>query len=150
MNFTAPVVTSLLLLLLLQGDGTAAMCANSPGIFTLSVHAASNFPARKQQSSLDVPLPDGLQDEQYLAAVAEVSVRLGAESRTSTRHVTLRSHMAGCMVMDRLQHWLRRHCLGSQLGGQAVVYMIQLLLLLCCDAGASWSTEQLPPPAGAV
>jgi acetoin utilization deacetylase AcuC-like enzyme len=64
------------LLLLLQGDGTAAMCANSPGIFTLSVHAASNFPARKQQSSLDVPLPDGLQDEQYLAAVAEVCAML--------------------------------------------------------------------------
>ncbi|WIA40703.1 hypothetical protein OEZ86_004398 [Tetradesmus obliquus] len=55
-----------------QGDGTAAMCANSPGIFTLSVHAASNFPARKQTSSLDVPLPDGLQDDAYLAAVAEV------------------------------------------------------------------------------
>jgi acetoin utilization deacetylase AcuC-like enzyme len=48
------------------------MCANSPGIFTLSVHAASNFPARKQTSSLDVPLADGLGDEEYLAAVAEV------------------------------------------------------------------------------
>lgn len=55
-----------------QGDGTAAMCAGNPGIFTLSVHAANNFPARKQTSSLDVPLPDGLGDEDYLAAVAEV------------------------------------------------------------------------------
>jgi hypothetical protein len=55
-----------------QGDGTAAICAGNPGIFTLSVHAANNFPARKQQSSLDVPLPDGLGDEDYLKAVAEV------------------------------------------------------------------------------
>jgi len=55
-----------------QGDGTAAMCAGNPGIFTLSVHAANNFPARKQQSSLDVGLPDGVGDEDYLATVAEV------------------------------------------------------------------------------
>lgn len=55
-----------------QGDGTAAMCAGNPGIFTLSVHAANNFPARKQQSSLDVGLADGVGDEGYLATVAEV------------------------------------------------------------------------------
>jgi acetoin utilization deacetylase AcuC-like enzyme len=48
------------------------MCAGNPGIFTLSVHAANNFPARKQQSSLDVPLPDGLGDAEYLSVVAEV------------------------------------------------------------------------------
>jgi acetoin utilization deacetylase AcuC-like enzyme len=49
------------------------MCSGNPGIFTLSVHAESNFPARKQQSSLDVGLPDGLGDAEYLSAVAEVS-----------------------------------------------------------------------------
>eukprot|EP00775_Hariotina_reticulata_P004752 gene4752-5002_t len=54
-----------------QGDGTAAMCSGQPGIFTLSVHAESNFPARKQQSSLDLGLPDGLGDAGYLSAVAE-------------------------------------------------------------------------------
>lgn len=48
------------------------MCAGNPGIFTLSVHAANNFPARKQRSTLDVPLPDGLGDDEYLSAVAEV------------------------------------------------------------------------------
>lgn len=39
-------------------------------VFTLSVHAASNFPARKEASSLDVPLPDGCGDADYLCAVA--------------------------------------------------------------------------------
>ena len=48
------------------------MCAGNPSIFTLSVHAANNFPARKQQSTLDVPLPDGMGDVDYLKTVAEV------------------------------------------------------------------------------
>eukprot|EP00879_Flechtneria_rotunda_P018304 GHRR01019201.1.p1 GENE.GHRR01019201.1~~GHRR01019201.1.p1 ORF type:complete len:343 (+),score=113.12 GHRR01019201.1:374-1402(+) len=55
-----------------QGDGTAAICAGHSGIFTLSVHSSSNFPARKQQSSLDVGLPDGVTDDDYLAAVAQI------------------------------------------------------------------------------
>jgi acetoin utilization deacetylase AcuC-like enzyme len=35
-------------------------------VFTLSVHARSNFPARKQRSDLDLPLPDGTSDDQYM------------------------------------------------------------------------------------
>ncbi|WP_174292599.1 histone deacetylase family protein [Sphingomonas bacterium] len=55
-----------------QGDGTAALTAGKPAIFTLSLHAERNFPARKQRSTLDVPLADGLGDDAYLAALAEV------------------------------------------------------------------------------
>ena len=55
-----------------QGDGTAALCAGNPAIFTLSLHAEKNFPARKQASSLDLPLPDALGDDAYLAWLAEV------------------------------------------------------------------------------
>lgn len=36
------------------------------GIYTCSVHADRNFPARKQQSSLDVGLPDGMEDVEYV------------------------------------------------------------------------------------
>jgi acetoin utilization deacetylase AcuC-like enzyme len=36
------------------------------------VHAAKNFPARKVAGDLDVELPDGMEDEAYLDAVAEV------------------------------------------------------------------------------
>ena len=52
-----------------QGDGTAAIFAGEPAVFTLSLHGARNFPARKQRSSLDVELPDGTGDEAYLAAL---------------------------------------------------------------------------------
>ncbi len=49
-----------------QGDGTADMFADDDRIFTLSFHAASNFPARKKDSDLDVPLPRDLGDDAYL------------------------------------------------------------------------------------
>lgn len=52
-----------------QGDGTAAIFADDPRVFTLSVHAQKNFPARKAISSLDVGLEDGTMDRAYLAAL---------------------------------------------------------------------------------
>lgn len=55
-----------------QGDGTAALMAGRGDVFTLSLHAEKNFPVRKAQSTLDVPLPDGLDDQGYLAALAAV------------------------------------------------------------------------------
>ena len=54
-----------------QGDGTAALTAGRPGIATYSIHAERNFPARKACSTLDVPLPDGVGDDRYLAALEE-------------------------------------------------------------------------------
>lgn len=53
-----------------QGDGTAAIFEGDDRVFTLSVHAAKNFPARKAPGDLDVELEDGVEDEAYLAAVA--------------------------------------------------------------------------------
>jgi len=55
-----------------QGDGTAAIFQGDPGVFTLSLHGERNFPFRKQQSVVDVPLPDGTGDEAYLAALHAV------------------------------------------------------------------------------
>jgi acetoin utilization deacetylase AcuC-like enzyme len=52
-----------------QGDGTAWIFAGEERVFTFSAHCASNFPARKQSSDLDLPLPDGLEDGPYLAAI---------------------------------------------------------------------------------
>lgn len=53
-----------------QGDGTAALTAGRAGIATYSIHAAKNFPARKARSTLDVPLPDRVGDEEYLDTLA--------------------------------------------------------------------------------
>lgn len=52
-----------------QGDGTAAIFAGNERVFTCSLHGERNFPARKQHSDLDVPLPDGTGDGEYLAAL---------------------------------------------------------------------------------
>ena len=54
-----------------QGDGTAALLAGRPEIFTLSLHAEKNFPARKARSTLDVGLPDGTGDADYLAVLSQ-------------------------------------------------------------------------------
>ncbi len=54
-----------------QGDGTAAILADEPDIFTLSLHGAKNFPFRKMRSDLDIELPDRCGDDDYLAALAE-------------------------------------------------------------------------------
>ena len=52
-----------------QGDGTASILAGDPRVFTLSVHCRANFPARKQQSDLDVGLDAGVGDQDYLPMV---------------------------------------------------------------------------------
>ncbi len=52
-----------------QGNGTADCLAHEPRAFTLSVHGAKNFPFHKARSDLDVPLPDGLTDADYLMEV---------------------------------------------------------------------------------
>ena len=52
-----------------QSDGTASIFAADPGVFTLSLHGEKNFPFRKAASDLDVGLPDGCGDADYLAAL---------------------------------------------------------------------------------
>jgi acetoin utilization deacetylase AcuC-like enzyme len=54
-----------------QGDGTAAILAGDPDLFTCSIHCEKNFPTRKSRSDLDVGLPVGLEDDGYLAVVEE-------------------------------------------------------------------------------
>ncbi len=52
-----------------QGDGTALLTSANPAIATYSIHCESNFPARKANSTRDVPLPDRADDTAYLAAL---------------------------------------------------------------------------------
>ena len=49
-----------------QGDGTAAAARDDPRITTFSMHCRTNFPARKEQSDLDVALDPGVGDRLYL------------------------------------------------------------------------------------
>lgn len=52
-----------------QGNGTAAIFADDTTVFTLSMHGAKNFPFRKEPSDLDIELPDGCGDAEYLEAL---------------------------------------------------------------------------------
>ena len=52
-----------------QGNGTAAIFRDDPTVFTFSMHGEKNFPFRKESSDLDVDLPDGCADHDYLAAL---------------------------------------------------------------------------------
>jgi len=63
-----------------QGDGTARIFADDPAVFTLSVHAQRNFPARKARSRLDVGLDDGTGDAEYLDALAAALSRAISEA----------------------------------------------------------------------
>jgi acetoin utilization deacetylase AcuC-like enzyme len=52
-----------------QGNGTASIFRNDDSVFTLSIHGQKNFPFRKEASKLDVDLPDGCRDDEYLQAL---------------------------------------------------------------------------------
>lgn len=59
-----------------QGNGTASIFSEDSTVFTFSIHGAKNFPFRKERSDLDVALPDGAGDDEYLKALAEALERL--------------------------------------------------------------------------
>jgi acetoin utilization deacetylase AcuC-like enzyme len=54
-----------------QGNGTAAIFAREPRVFTFSMHAEENYPRTKERSSLDIGLPLGTNDESYIAILLE-------------------------------------------------------------------------------
>ena len=54
-----------------QGNGTAEIFKNDDAVFTFSMHGKGNYPFKKEQSDLDIPLPKGTTDEIYLSILAE-------------------------------------------------------------------------------
>ena len=49
-----------------QGNGTAAIFHKDESVFTFSMHGEKNFPLRKEKSTIDVNLPEGIGDDEYL------------------------------------------------------------------------------------
>jgi acetoin utilization deacetylase AcuC-like enzyme len=64
-----------------QGNGTAQIFENEPRVFTFSIHAGNNFPFRKEKSDLDVPLPDGVTDGEYLNILGDTLPKLIEQQR---------------------------------------------------------------------
>ena len=52
-----------------QGNGNSSILGNRDDVFILSLHGEKNYPFRKVPSHLDVPLPQGTRDEEYLSAL---------------------------------------------------------------------------------
>jgi len=49
-----------------QGNGNAFIFFGDPRVFTFSMHGERNYPLRKEKSDLDIGLPDGTSDRDYL------------------------------------------------------------------------------------
>jgi acetoin utilization deacetylase AcuC-like enzyme len=58
-----------------QGNGTASILGEDPDAFTVSLHQQDNYPAAKPPSHVDVGLPDGAGDDEYLDALADPLAR---------------------------------------------------------------------------
>lgn len=97
-----------------QGDGTAAILGRTAAIFTLSLHGSRNYPVRKIDGDLDVGLPDGTVDDDYLAALDLALARMldrftpsfivylsGADAHEGDRLGRLRLTYAGLTARDR-------------------------------------------------
>jgi acetoin utilization deacetylase AcuC-like enzyme len=49
-----------------HGNGTAAIFSGDRSVLTLSLHQLNNYPSQKPPSVIDVNLPDGVEDAEYL------------------------------------------------------------------------------------
>jgi acetoin utilization deacetylase AcuC-like enzyme len=97
-----------------QGDGTAAIFADDPDVFTFSMHGRNNYPLRKQRSRLDIDLPDGTGDDEYLRILEEalpeilafepdmVLFQTGVDGLASDRLGRLALTHAGLRERDRM------------------------------------------------
>jgi acetoin utilization deacetylase AcuC-like enzyme len=109
-----------------QGNGTASIVRRDSTIFTLSLHGDKNFPFRKEPSDLDVGLPDGCTDDQYLdaldRALKELDARFepelliylaGADPHEGDRLGRLKLTFAGLKARDlRIYEYARARNLG--------------------------------------
>jgi acetoin utilization deacetylase AcuC-like enzyme len=59
-----------------QGNGTAFIYKDDETVFTFSMHGAKNYPLFKETSNLDIELPDGTSDNEYLETLNEALPRI--------------------------------------------------------------------------
>ena len=116
-----------------QGNGTAQIFQHEPRVFTFSMHGAKNYPGHKEKSDLDIDLPDGTEDKEYLdlldKTLSELMARLkpdfiffqsGVDVLETDKLGRLSLTMEGCKQRDRLVLETARICqipLVASMGG---------------------------------
>ncbi|MCO6485087.1 MAG: histone deacetylase [Saprospiraceae bacterium] len=106
-----------------QGNGTARIFHGDPRVFTFSMHGEKNYPLRKEHSSMDIGLPDGMTDKPYVSLLAHtlellmdevqpelVFYQAGVDVLESDRLGRLALSLEGCRQRDEtVFRCCRRH-----------------------------------------
>ena len=80
-----------------QGNGTARIFQDDPGVFTFSIHQENNYPP-KEQGDLDIGLADGTADQEYLQRLEQgIETAIRAQS-----HQVLETHVSEYKLSERL------------------------------------------------
>ncbi len=121
-----------------QGNGTAVIFQDNPAVFTFSMHGQTNYPLQKEQSDLDVGLPDYCDDETYLQLLSDKLVDIrrqfqpdfifyqcGVDVLASDKLGKLGLTIAGCAKRDAL----------------VFAFANQLAVPIVCTMGGGYSPE---------
>lgn len=140
-----------------QGNGTASIFQGDASVFTLSMHGEKNFPFRKEASDLDIGLPDGCGDSDYLRALEQALLALdsrfkpsfvfylaGADPFEGDRLGRLKLSYEGLQARDRRVFdwaWQRRVPLVMAMAGgygHQIEETVQVQVNTWCEALAHW------------
>jgi acetoin utilization deacetylase AcuC-like enzyme len=108
-----------------QGNGTAKIFEDDGRVFTFSMHGKNNYPFQKEKSDLDVELPDGIQDEDYLNRLNDILPSLiqnvkpdfafylsGVDILETDKFGKLKVTMQGCKKRDAIVlSLLKKECI---------------------------------------
>jgi acetoin utilization deacetylase AcuC-like enzyme len=117
-----------------QGNGTAKLFENEKRVFTFSMHGEHNYPFHKEKSDLDLPLKNGIADDEYLQLLKITLPQLiatvkpdfafflsGVDILDTDRYGKLKVSLQGCRQRDEFVfETLRQHqipCAVSMGGG---------------------------------
>lgn len=148
-----------------QGNGTARIFRQDPSVFTLSMHGAKNFPFRKEESDLDIDLPDGCSDGLYVSqlqdALAQLEARCspdvvfylaGADPHEGDRLGRLKLSFEGLMERDRMVFewaWRKRLPLAMAMAGgygREIADTVQVQINTFSQALSAWERWQNQRP----
>lgn len=103
-----------------QGNGTAKIFQNDDRVFTFSMHGEKNYPFKKENSNLDIALPDGILTKDYLNILKTnldhlinrvkpdfIFFQAGVDILETDKLGKLGVSIEGCMERDRI---VFEHC----------------------------------------